>query len=106
MENEQELKDLLRRNLELAQDNNRMLHAMRRNARLAAVGHFVYWVAFIALLGASYYFYVAPYVQKFEQAYESFQSNVKKTQSQADQAQQFLGNLQQSFQKYFPPSKQ
>lgn len=89
----QELKMLVQKNLEVTADTNRVVHAMRRNARMANLFRIVYWLAIIGILSASYYFYVAPYVSKLEAAFQQ-------TQNTSTQAQSYLQNLQQSVQKF------
>ena len=89
----QELKTMVQKNLELAADTNRAVHGMRRNARIAGFFRIVYWLVIIGVLGASYYFYVAPYVSKLEGVFQQ-------TQNTSSQAQSYLKNLEQSVQKF------
>ena len=45
----QELKSMVQKSLEISADTNRMVHAMRRNARLANLVRIIYWLAIIRL---------------------------------------------------------
>lgn len=58
-----ESKELLKANLELAQENNKMLHSIRRSMTYSRVMSYVYWVFIIgSALGA--YYYIQPYVDQ------------------------------------------
>ena len=63
----------LERMFELTEENNRMLHTMRRNAMVGGALKVVFWA--IVLVGIPYYvwLYVQPYLQKAESAYASAQ---------------------------------
>ncbi|MDE2213226.1 MAG: hypothetical protein KGJ34_01700 [Patescibacteria group bacterium] len=95
----EELKELVRQNMKLTADTNRLVHAMRRNARLAMVVRTLYWLAIILILGASYYFYVAPYIQKFQQLVGEFQTTSSTTQTQG---QNFFQSFEQAIKNHFP----
>ena len=70
---ENELKSLLQRNLKLSEENNKMLHSMRRSARWSTFFRLAYWI--IILGGAAVaYSYVAPYLETVLQAYQDIQS--------------------------------
>ncbi len=88
----QELKTLVQKNLEVSADTNRAVRGMRRNARIAGFFRIVYWLVIIGVLGASYYFYVAPYVSKLEGVFQQ-------TQNTSAQAQSYLQNIEQAAQK-------
>jgi len=63
-----EEKELLKRCLELAEENNSMLHSMRRSMRLARVMSIIYWVVIIGTaLGALYL--VQPYIDTIMSVY-------------------------------------
>ncbi len=63
---EQKMDELLR----LEQDNNHILHKMRRSMIWSHVFTFFYWLAILGVLGWSYYF-VQPYVLKYWNVYQS-----------------------------------
>jgi len=68
MYDDESINGMLRQNLELAQENNRMLKAMRRDAMIGGV---VKVLVFVLVLWASYYFtmqYLEPMMGMFESA--------------------------------------
>src|SRR5579872_6355624 len=86
----EEIKEMARKTLALAEDTHRMVRAMRRSARLEMVFRLVYWLAIVAVLGASYYFYVAPYVSNLEYLYNRFEQGINQNQASNQQTQQFI----------------
>ena len=62
------------------------------NARLANLVRIVYWIVIVAVLGASYYLYIAPYITRLEKVYQQ-------TQMTNAQAQEYLQTIGQSLQK-------
>lgn len=57
---------------ELAKENNRMLHAMRRDAFVGGIVKFVFWVAlFVVLPYIAYTVYLAPYLSSIQSAYNN-----------------------------------
>ncbi len=62
---------------ELVAENNKILKGMRRNARIAGVWHFIYWIFIIGSLVASYY-YLQPYIDKLTETYKSMQATQQK----------------------------
>ena len=78
---EEDIRGLLKRNLELAEDNNRLLHAMRRRAVWGGIFKFVWWFAILFLIPAiAYYVYLAPYLPGILNTYQQFQGVVKEAQ--------------------------
>lgn len=55
--------------LELARENNKMLHAMRRHQRWQSFFHMLYWLAIIGLSVGSYYF-IQPYLKALTDTYQ------------------------------------
>ena len=49
----------------LAQENNKMLHSIRRGQRITAFMSFLYWVIVIGVAVGSFY-YIQPYVDKIQ----------------------------------------
>jgi len=61
-----DLRDLLEENLEVARENNRLLKAMRRDALIGSIVKMLVWVV---LIGASFYFsmqFLEPYLGMLE----------------------------------------
>lgn len=56
-----EEKSLLERTYKLAEENNGILHSMRRSARWASVMRYIYWAVIILLSFGAYYF-IQPYL--------------------------------------------
>ena len=69
-----ELKELVRTNIKLSQDTNRLLHGMRRAAWWGRVFRLLWWVAILGLSGALYFYFFAPYVEKIVQFYSGAQN--------------------------------
>lgn len=87
-----ELEDLLRKNLELAKDNNRMLHGMRRRAFWGGLLRLVFW--FLVLFGFplfAYYFYLQPYLMGLQEAYGSAKDGLVQFGSFSEQFKEFFG---------------
>jgi hypothetical protein len=66
-----ELKELMRQNIALAQDTNRVLHSMRTTSRLKSL----FWVViFLVSTGASvyaYYYFLGPRVEQIKKIYQT-----------------------------------
>jgi len=55
----------------LAKENNRMLHAMRRDAFVGGILKFVWWIAlFIIIPYVIYTMYLKPYLENIQAAYQ------------------------------------
>jgi len=74
--NMEELKKMVRQNLELSADNNRMLRAMRRAARWASFMRLVYFLVIAGGLTFGYVYFVQPYVEQVLHLYEQIQTGV------------------------------
>ena len=75
-----EIKELLRRNLKLAEENNSLLKRMRRSAEWASFFRFIYWLIIIAAGIVSFY-YLQPYLNKAIQLYNEVQAGADKVKS-------------------------
>ncbi len=71
-----QIKALLEENLQLAKDNNAMLHKIRGVQRWAQIYRVFYWIIIIALSFGSYYF-IQPYIGKVLNVYSGGVSDVK-----------------------------
>ncbi len=67
---DQESKEMLERTLELAEENNKMLHSMRRSMQIARIMSFLYWAVIIGSAIGAYYF-IEPYLQQVISVYQS-----------------------------------
>ena len=63
-----EEKELLERSVALAEDNNKILHAMRRSMFWARVMSTVYWVLIIGSAVGAYYL-IQPYIDQLMGVY-------------------------------------
>lgn len=64
-----ESKELLKATLELSQENNKMLHSMRRSMQMSRVMSSIYWLFIIGSAVGAYY-YIQPYVDQLLGVYE------------------------------------
>ena len=75
-----EEKSMLERSLKLSEENNKILHSMRRSARISSIMRYVYWVIIIGLsLGA--YYLIQPYVNTLLHIYGQIEGKSDATQS-------------------------
>lgn len=63
-----DLKEMLRKNLELSAENNKMLHSIKRGILLSRIMRIVYWVIILGV-GVGIYYYIEPYVDSAIGAY-------------------------------------
>ncbi len=73
---DEESKKLIEETLELAKDNNEMLHSMRRSMRIARIMSILYWIIIIGSAIGVYY-YIQPYVDKALDVYNSASNSIK-----------------------------
>lgn len=67
---EPEEREMLKKALELSQENNKMLHSIKRHLLMGRIFRIVYWVVIIgAAIGI--YYYIEPYVEGARQSYDS-----------------------------------
>jgi hypothetical protein len=96
MESESEL---VRRTYELAQDNNRMLHAMRRNAFFGGLFRLVLWIVAVGVPLYLYFVYFQPVVEQLMQSIGAMKAAGASAGAQAGQFSAQLSNLQELLQK-------
>ncbi len=63
-----ESKKLLEETLRLSQENNNILHSLRRSMRLARFMSLLYWVFIIGSAVGAYYF-IQPYINQLRAVY-------------------------------------
>lgn len=71
-----EEKEMLKKTLELAQENNIMLHSIRRGMRWGRIMKIVYWVIIIGAAVGVYY-YITPYIDSAVGAYGNMKGDLK-----------------------------
>ena len=81
--------------LKVSKKNNRMLHAMRRDAWIGFFLKLLFWVIIIGGPIVLYYYYLAPYVDQFREAYSGVQDGVNSIEESANRLPQLpdLGGL-------------
>jgi uncharacterized membrane protein len=72
-----ELKELVRHNIKVAEDTNRLLHSMRRSQRMRTLLGFLWWIIILGVSGYTYYYFLAPYIGEFSQVYNQAQQTLK-----------------------------
>ncbi len=76
-------KKIIRENLEIAEDNQKMLKKIRRSMLLGNFTRVIYWVIIIgASLGA--YYYIQPYIDSARDSFNQFQKGVNTVSTGAD----------------------
>lgn len=70
----QEIKYLLRQNMELTKENNRLLRKVRRAMFWGTIGQFVWLAFFIGVPVFLYYYFLLPYWTEVQSVYEGFRS--------------------------------
>lgn len=88
-----ELRDLVKKNMELTQETHKMVRGMRNSARWGRFFTIVWWIVVVAVSGAAYYYYLAPYVQKAEQIYSQVAQNSQQAQGLGQQISNFLNQF-------------
>mgnify|MGYP003393357634 CR=1 FL=1 len=80
--------------LRISKENNRMLHAMRRNAWLGSIFKLVMWAAFVIIPLWLYMQYLAPIMQSMLESYQQVQGTSAKAQAQLGQMNEYLKQFQ------------
>lgn len=75
-----EIKELLRRNIKISEENNLLLRKMHRSAVWSSFFRVIYWVIIIASGVVSYY-YAQPYIDKAIILYNDVQAGANKVKS-------------------------
>lgn len=91
-----ETKTLLRRNLELTRENNKLLKKIRRSAFIGNIMRLVWWAVIIGIPVVLYYYVVQPYYQDLVQTYHDVQTGVSGAQERLYDIP-FIGDLVKDF---------
>ncbi|HVY72783.1 MAG TPA: hypothetical protein VG984_01885 [Candidatus Paceibacterota bacterium] len=86
----EEVRELVKKNLELTEENHRILRGMRSAARWGRLITIVWWIVVVAVSGATYYYYVQPYVEQAKQVYADFEKNGQSAKNFGAEFAQFL----------------
>ena len=88
-----ESKKLLQETFALAQDNNKMLHSIKRSQRIASLMRIVYWLVIVGA-GVWSLYLIQPYIDKMLSLYNSVSSTEQKLKSDgANSIQDLLKKL-------------
>jgi len=71
-----EEKEMLKKTLELAQENNKMLHGIRRSMFWGRIIKIIYWVLIIGIAIGAFY-YISPYIDSAVGAYGDVKGGVR-----------------------------
>jgi len=93
---EEDAKKLLRRNLELARENNKLLKKIRRNGLVANIMRLVWWAVLIGVPVYLYYYVLQPYMAELGTAYRGASDGVQAAQ-EALLGIPFIGDMISSF---------
>jgi len=91
-----ESKGLLKRNLEFARENNKLLKKIRRNGTIANVMRLVWWAFIVGVPLFLYYYVLQPYITELGTAYQGVRDGVSGAQDTLLNIP-FLGDLFQNF---------
>lgn len=69
-------KEMLKKTLELSQENNKMLHSIKRSMMWGRVVRTIYWVLIISA-SIGIYYYIEPYLDGAIGAYGSIKSDLR-----------------------------
>jgi uncharacterized membrane protein len=73
---EPEEREMIKKTLELAQENNNILHSIKRGMFWGRVMRVIYWIVIIgAAIGV--YYYIAPYIDSAVGAYGNVKGDLK-----------------------------
>ncbi len=70
-----EERELLNKSVALAEDNNKILHSMKRSMRYASIIRAIYWIFIIGSAVGAYYF-IQPYVDQIMSIYGGAKSDL------------------------------
>lgn len=87
--------------LKLTRENNRMLHAMRRNAWLGGIFKLIMWAALIIIPFWLYMQYLAPVMQSAMETMNQIQGTGAKAQAQFGDLNAAMQKLKNQFPQYF-----
>ena len=85
-----ELRNLVKKNLALTEETNRMVHKMRRAAMWGRLFQIIWWVVVVAVSGAAYYYYLQPYVTEITHFYNQLGMSSPNQPSMAEEFQKFF----------------
>lgn len=71
-----EEREMLKKALELSEENNKILHSIRRHLLIGRIIRIIYWVVIIGAAVGIYY-YLEPYLEGIKGAYDSIKGDLQ-----------------------------
>jgi hypothetical protein len=87
-----EERNLINRVVSLAEENNKLLRAMRRSARIASFMRALYWLIILASIFGTYYF-IEPYIDAITESYAGMKDNIANVKGLTDKLPDVLNLL-------------
>ncbi len=97
MYTDEDIDDLVRINIELTKENNKMLKAMRRSHRWSVFFKFVWLVVLVGAPVVVYYLYLQPYVEEAQALYFEVQQNLEQMRQVQENFQASVGDATSRF---------
>lgn len=94
-----ELRELVEKNVAIAEETNRVVHGIQRRARWGLLFQIVWWLTILGISGAAYYYYLQPYVEKVKDVYGQVQVGTQQAKDWENQFSEF-------FKKFVPQSSE
>jgi type II secretory pathway component PulM len=91
MYTDEDLQELVRANIKLTQENNRMLKAMRRDVWVGRTFRVLFWLVLLVGSYMVYYVFLAPYIEQMQQIYTQVQGLTGATSSSTTPDTSFRG---------------
>jgi hypothetical protein len=85
-----EERDLLTQSIKLAEENNKMLRSMRRNARLGSFLRLLYWAIIIGT-AFGFYYYTKPFIDPIIEGYAGMKENIERISNTTSKLPTWLG---------------
>lgn len=93
-----EIEELLKKNLALAEENNRILRGMRNSVRWGRFFTLLWWGVILASTGVAYY-YLQPYIEQAQQIYTQARDANHQAENYGAQFADFLNQLKEKQQQ-------
>jgi len=82
---------------ELTKESNKMLHTMRRNARIGGILKFAFWFVFLVIVPYITWTYVQPYFDDMAKLYQQVHGTTATVQASTTS---FFGDVQKFFSQF------
>jgi hypothetical protein len=85
-----EERELLNKSIEIAEENNKILRGIRRNARFSSILRAIYWLIILGTAFGAYYF-VKPFIDPVIKSYNGMQQNIESVKNMTSNLPSWLG---------------